>query len=135
MCLFFLQLQQLPSYLQFCDFSLNKSCKIHLGSVLPPGSRNWQPFNITVYIMHRSLYYSQWNSMYQTPMQENSSLQVPQISNQLWCLKNEHNLNMDQNFNHQMSLSKSKCLYLNNCLHFFQACCSILRIYFNLEIW
>ncbi len=25
---------------------------------------------------------------------------------------------MDWNFDHQMSLSKSKCLYSNNCLHF-----------------
>ncbi len=27
-------------------------------------------------------------------------------------------LNTDQNFDHQMSLSKSKCWYSNNCLHF-----------------
>jgi hypothetical protein len=32
--------------------------------------------------------------------------------------KNEQHLNIDQNFDHQMSLSKSKCWYLNNCLHF-----------------
>jgi hypothetical protein len=25
---------------------------------------------------------------------------------------------MDLNFDHQMSLSKSKCLYSNNCIHF-----------------
>jgi hypothetical protein len=25
---------------------------------------------------------------------------------------------MDLNFDHQMSLSKSKCMYSNNCLHF-----------------
>ncbi len=35
-----------------------------------------------------------------------------------WCLKNEQHLNMDKNFDHQMSLSKSKCSYSNNCLHF-----------------
>ncbi len=60
----------------------------------------------------------QWNSAYQTPMQENSCLKLSQISNQLWCLKNEQHLNMDQNFDHQMSLSKNKCLYSNYCLHF-----------------
>ncbi len=27
----------------------------------------------------------QWNSTYKTPMQENSCLKLPQISNQLWC--------------------------------------------------
>ncbi len=51
-------------------------------------------------------------------MQENSSLKLPQISNQPWCLKNEQHLNMDYNFEYQMSLNKSKCLYSNNCLHF-----------------
>ncbi len=29
------------------------------------------------------------------PMQENSCLKLPQISNQLWCLKNEQHLNID----------------------------------------
>jgi hypothetical protein len=28
-------------------------------------------------------------------MQENSCPKLPQISNQLWCLKNEQHLNMD----------------------------------------
>ncbi len=51
-------------------------------------------------------------------MQENSCLKLPQISNQLWCLKNEQYLNMDKNFAHQMSLSKGKCLYSYSCLHF-----------------
>ncbi len=51
-------------------------------------------------------------------MQENSCLKLPQISNQLWGCKNEQHLNMDQNFDHKMSLSKSKCWYSNNCLHF-----------------
>ncbi len=40
------------------------------------------------------------------------------MSNWLWCWKNELNLNIDQSFDHQMSLSKSKCWYSNNCLHF-----------------
>ncbi len=53
-----------------------------------------------------------------TPTQENSCLKLPQISNQLWCLKNEQHLNMDQNFDHQMSPIKSKCWYSYNCLHF-----------------
>jgi hypothetical protein len=51
-------------------------------------------------------------------MQENSCLKLPQISNQLWCLKNEQYSNMDKNFDHQMSLSKSKCLYSYSCLCF-----------------
>ncbi len=34
------------------------------------------------------------------------------------ALKNELHLNIDQNFGHQMSLSKSKCWYSNNCSHF-----------------
>jgi hypothetical protein len=45
-------------------------------------------------------------------MQENSCLKLPQISNQLWCLKNEQHLNMDKNFDHPMSLSKSKCWFI-----------------------
>ncbi len=32
--------------------------------------------------------------------------------------KNEQHLNKDYNFDPQMSLSKSKCWYPNNCLHF-----------------
>jgi len=32
--------------------------------------------------------------------------------------KNEQNLNVDYNFDHQMYLSKSKCLFSNNCLRF-----------------
>jgi hypothetical protein len=32
--------------------------------------------------------------------------------------KNELQLNIDENFNHQMSLSKSKCWYSNHCLQF-----------------
>ncbi len=34
--------------------------------------------------------------------------------------KNELPLNTDYNFDHQMSLSKSKCWYSNNCLHLLQ---------------
>ena len=33
-------------------------------------------------------------------------------------LKNEQHLNIDYNFDHQLSLSKSKCWYSNSCLHF-----------------
>ncbi len=32
--------------------------------------------------------------------------------------KNELHLNIDYNFDHQLTLSKSKCWYSNNCLHF-----------------
>ncbi len=35
---------------------------------------------------------------------------------------------MDLNFDHQMSLSKSKCWYSKNYLCFFKACCSIVRL-------
>jgi hypothetical protein len=38
------------------------------------------------------------------------------------------NKNMDYKFVHQMSLSKSKCWYSNNCLHFFKACYSIKKL-------
>jgi hypothetical protein len=38
-------------------------------------------------------------------MQEYSCLKLPQISNQLWCLKNEQHLNMDNIFDHQVSIS------------------------------
>jgi len=40
LCLFVLKLLWLfSSYLQFCDFPLNKSCKTYLGPMLPPGNR------------------------------------------------------------------------------------------------
>jgi hypothetical protein len=32
--------------------------------------------------------------------------------------KNEQHLNIDNNFDHQMSVSKCKCWYSNNCLQF-----------------
>ena len=42
---------------------------------------------------------------------------------------------MDQNIDHQKSLSKSKCWHSNNCLHFLKVCCSIhlraVRLYSN----
>ncbi len=42
------------------------------------------------------------------PMQENKCLKLQQMSNQFWCWKNEQHLNIDESFDHQMSLSKSK---------------------------
>ncbi len=60
-------------------------------------------------------------------MQENSCLKPPQISNQLWCFKNEQYLNMDKNFDHQMSLSKSKCLYSYSCLRFLKHAVPLLQ--------
>ena len=48
----------------------------------------------------------------------NNCLKLPQMSNKHWCWKNEQHLNINDNFDHQMSLSKSKCWYSNNCLHF-----------------
>ncbi len=48
-----------------------------------------------------------------------TTLKLPQMSNKHWCWKNEQHLNIDCcNFDHQMSLSKIKCCYSNNCLHF-----------------
>ncbi len=40
--------------------------------------------------------------------------------------KNEQHLNIDQNFDHQMSLSQSKCWYSNNCLHLLK--CAVLLV-------
>jgi len=51
-------------------------------------------------------------------MQENNSLKLPQLSKYHWCWKNELHINKYLNFDHQMSLSKSKCWYSNYCLHF-----------------
>ncbi len=59
---------------------------------------------------------SKQNSAYKTPMKENNFLKLPQMPNLRWCRKNEQHLNTDQNFDHQMSLSKSKCWYSNKCL-------------------
>jgi hypothetical protein len=56
--------------------------------------------------------------MEQLILDTNAGKQLPQISNQLWRWKNEQHLNIDYNFDQPMSLSKSKCLYSNNCLHF-----------------
>jgi len=47
---------------------------------------------------------------------------LTQFFNELSCWKNELPLNIDWDFDHQMSLSKSKCWYSRNCLHFFKAC-------------
>jgi hypothetical protein len=33
-------------------------------------------------------------------------------------VKNEQHLNKDKNFDHEMSISKKKCLYSYNCLQF-----------------
>jgi hypothetical protein len=41
--------------------------------------------------------------------------------------KNKLLLNIDFNFDHQMSLTKSKCWYSNNSLHFFIVRCSITK--------
>ncbi len=40
------------------------------------------------------------------------------MSNKHWCQNNEQHLNIDDNLDHQMSLSKSKCWYSNNYLQF-----------------
>ncbi len=61
-------------------------------------------------------------------MQENNCLKLPQMSNEHWCWKNEQHLNIDYNFDHQMSLSKIKCWYSNNCLNFFKGHCSITKV-------
>ncbi len=91
---------------------------------------------LLIYPIHFQVY--QWSNKYYTPMQENSCLKLPQISNQLWCLKNELNLNMDFSFDHQMSLRKSKCLYSNNCLCFLRHAVPFAMSHFGHfkeEIW
>jgi hypothetical protein len=45
--------------------------------------------------------------------------------------KNEQHLNIDYNFDQQMSLSKSKCWYWNNCLHFLKRS---VPLFFN-AVW
>jgi hypothetical protein len=45
-------------------------------------------------------------------------LKLRQISNYHWCWKHELHSYIDLNFDHQMSLSSSKCWLSNNCLHF-----------------
>ncbi len=51
-------------------------------------------------------------------MQENSCLKMPQMYKLTLVLKNEQHLNIEWNFDCQMSLSKSKYWYSKNCLHF-----------------
>jgi hypothetical protein len=50
-------------------------------------------------------------------MQENSCLKLPQMSENSG-VENNKQLNIYYSFNQQMSLSKSKFWYYNNCLHF-----------------
>jgi hypothetical protein len=52
-------------------------------------------------------------------MQENNCFKLPQMSNQLWCWKNEQNVNMDYNLYNEMSLSKIKH-YMKNTYCLFQ---------------
>ncbi len=57
-------------------------------------------------------------------MQENSCFKLLQMSNYHWLWKNEQHLNIDYNFDHQMPLRKSKCLYSNIYIYIFKVCCS-----------
>ncbi len=41
---------------------------------------------------------------------------------------------MDLNFDHQMSLSKSKCWHSNKCLQFLKVCCSIKKLQKGVEV-
>jgi len=43
-------------------------------------------------------------------------------------VKNEQHFNMDYNFDHQMSPSKSKCWYSNNCLQFLKRAVPLKRL-------
>ncbi len=45
-----------------------------------------------------------------------------------WCWKNEQHLNIDNNFYHQMSLSKSKCWCSKYCLHLLQRTVPLARV-------
>jgi hypothetical protein len=44
-----------------------------------------------------------------------------------------NNLNVDKNFDHHMSLSKSKYWYSNNCLHFLKLAVSLKRDFFDIR--
>ncbi len=48
---------------------------------------------------------------------------------------NELHLNIDYNFDHQMSLSKSKCWYSNNSLHFLMHGVPLSEKYFSTKIF
>jgi hypothetical protein len=60
--------------------------------------------------------------------QENSRLKLTQMSNKHWCWKNELDSNINLNFDPQMSLSKSKCWYLNNCLIFLKHAVPLMKL-------
>ncbi len=64
-------------------------------------------------------------------MQKNNILELPQMSNLQWCWKNEQHLYVDQSFDHQMSLGKSKCQYSNNCLHFLKYAVPLEPLHFT----
>jgi hypothetical protein len=61
-----------------------------------------------------------------------NSLKLSQMSNSHWCWKNELHLNVDLNFDPQMSLSKGKSWYSNNCLHFLK-CAVPLKSFIRLS--
>ena len=42
--------------------------------------------------------------MHLTPMLENNCLELPQMPNYYWCRKNEEHLNIDSNFDHQITV-------------------------------
>ncbi len=58
-------------------------------------------------------------------MQKNNCFTLPQMSNKHWRWKNELHLNVDLNFDHQMSLSKSTMLVFKQLFTIFKECCSI----------
>jgi hypothetical protein len=50
------------------------------------------------------------------------------------CRKKEQHLNTDWNFDHQMSLSKSKSWYSNSCLHFSERCVPFMKVHDQLVL-
>ncbi len=70
-------------------------------------------------------------STYQTPLQKNSCLRLPQMSIQhIKDELNEQHLNTDQKFDHQMSLSKAQFWCFNNCLIFSKCAVPMIEIVF-----
>ncbi len=58
-------------------------------------------------------------------MHEKNCLMLPQMSNDHCCGKNEQRLNINEDFDNQMSPSKDKCCYSNICLHFLKRNCLV----------
>ncbi len=106
MSILFFWLNQLLNYHTFCDFSLTRSCKTYSRPVLPPCGRSWQ------------LIYLNRTAHIRQQCRKTTILNFPSCVAYTGFEKMNQHLNIDYNFDHQMSLSKNKCWYSSNCLHF-----------------